>query len=107
MSVLFWRTRNWCSRRIRYGRYAARMENLKTILKLDLKDAVVFALAYIGLALKTDVDYWRGEFKAARLRNHELGQRFDAYRSARVGRPVINDGPGRATYPLRTPRFQL
>lgn len=104
---LFWRTKDWVSRRMRYGRHAALTRNLKYVLKLDLKDALVFALAAIGLALKADVDYWREETASARRRNRELGDRFDAYRSARIGRPVIHNEPGRATFPLRAPAFPL
>lgn len=104
---LFWRTKDWASRRMRWGRHAAQTRDLKYVLKLDLKDAMGFALATIGLALKADVDYWREEALAARRNSRELVQRFDAYRSSRIGRPVINEGPGRATYPFRAPAFPL
>ncbi|PZR36060.1 hypothetical protein [Caulobacter segnis] len=112
--ILFWRTKRWADSYRRYGRRWATGKELGTSLKYDLQDILIFTLALVGLSLQKhlltandEIERLRRELGAARRRNSELGQRFDAYRSSRAGRQVIGDGPGRATFPLRAPAFPL
>jgi len=91
----------------RYYSRKALINLLKMDLRYDAKELARRALKRIGLALASDLEFMTKERRAAVQRNRELGERFDAYRSNRVGRAVISDGPGRAVYPLRAPAFPL